>query len=79
MQELADEYRGHMIITHVSGPSLTVGPWIASYSAWKTSPDHSYCAVVNGALKQVFQTTESARSAATIEAKERLDDILDGV
>lgn len=77
MQELKDDHRGHVIITHASGPYLTEGPFIASYSVWKIEPNNSYRALVQGSLPTEFQTTESARSAATLEAKEKLDAVLD--
>ena len=75
MQQFPDDHRGHTIFAHASGP--TVGPWVASYSAWKIEPNNSYRAVVQGTVSGVFPSTEGAHAAATIEAKSRLDALLD--
>ncbi len=75
MQQFPDDHRGHTIFAHASGP--TGGPWVASYSAWKIDPDNSYHAVVQGTVPGVFQSTDDAHVAATIEAKSRLDALLD--
>ena len=75
MQQFPDDHRGHTIFAHASGP--TVGPWVASYSAWKIEPNNSYRAVVQGTVPGVFPSTDGAQAAATIEAKSRLDALLD--
>lgn len=76
MQEVKDDHRGHAIITSVSGPDLYAGPFIASYTVWKIEPNNSYRAVLQGALSDVFKVAEHARVAAMIEAKEKLDGVL---
>jgi hypothetical protein len=76
MQEMKDDHRGHAIITSVSGPDLKTGPFIASYTVWKIEPNNSYRAVLQGALPNAFEASESARAGAMLEAKEKLDTIL---
>lgn len=75
MQQFPDDHRGHTIFAHASGP--TEGPWVASYSAWKMDPNNSYRAVVQGTVAGVFLSTDGAHAAATIEAKSRLNALLD--
>ena len=77
MQEMKDDHRGHAIITSVSGPNLNSGPLVASYAVWKIEPNNSYHAVLQGALSNVFEASEEARSAAMLEAKNKLNAILD--
>ncbi len=77
MQELKDDHRGHAIITSVSGPDLNAGPFIAFYTVWKIEPNNSFRAVLQGALSKVFEASDNARAAAMIEAKEKLDPVLD--
>ncbi len=75
MQQFPDDHRGHTIFAHASGP--TGGPWVASYSVWKIEPNNSSRAVVQGTVPGVFPSTDGAHAAATIEAKSRLDALLD--
>jgi hypothetical protein len=75
MELFKDDHRGHTIFPHASGPS--VGPFVASYSAWKIEPNNSYRAVVQGTLVGTFQTKEVALSAAIEEAKNSIDNVLD--
>lgn len=75
MEQFPDDHRGHTIFAHASGP--TVGPWVASYTVWKLEPVNCYRAVVQGTVPGVFPSTDSAHAAATIEAKCRLDALLD--
>ena len=77
MQELTDDHRGHTIVTSASGPNLELGPWVASYSAWKIEENNSYRAVVQGALPGTYQSAEAAHAEASLESKEQLDRILD--
>ncbi len=77
MKELADDHRGHTIITTVSGPIINSEPFVASYSVWKIEKNNSYRAVIQGSLSNIFQSSESARVAAVLEAKEKLDEIID--
>jgi len=77
MQELKDDHRGHAIITSVSGPNLNSGPFIASYTVWEIKPNNSFRAILQSALSKVFEAPDDARAAAMIEAKEKLDAVLD--
>lgn len=77
MIELNDDHRGHVIVPSASGPNLTDGPFIGSFSVWKNKPNNSYVAVVQGSLPTEFETADSAISAAVLKAKEKLDAILD--
>lgn len=75
MAEFPDDHRGHTIFPHASGP--TVGPWVASYSAWCIELNDSYRAVCQGTLPGVYQSPEEARAAAVAEAKRSIDALLD--
>jgi hypothetical protein len=77
MQEMKDDHRGHAIITILSGPDLNVGPFLASYAVWKIEPNNSYRAVLQGAVSDAFSISSEARAAAMLEAKEKLDAVLD--
>ena len=77
MQEMKDDHRGHAIITSVSGPNLNSGAFVASYAVWKIEANNSYCAVLQGALSNTFDASDEARSEAMVEAKVKLDAVLD--
>ncbi len=75
MEPFSDDHRGHTILTHASG--FTTGPWVASYSVWKREPINCYRAVVQGTVPGVFASVDGAHESAAIEAKGRLDALLD--
>ncbi len=76
MEELGDSYRGHVISAGASGP--TEGPWKASYIVLKIEPNNSYRLILQGSLLlDGLQAIEGARSAARLEARTKLDSMLD--
>lgn len=75
MQNLPDEYRGHAVFSHASGPAC--GPWVPGFSVWKIEPNNCYIAILQGVLSEAFESPESARAAAVTEAKYRIDSLLD--
>lgn len=74
MQEFSDDYRGHSIYPHVSGPIR--GPWRATFLACKIGPNSSQRVVLQGAVPGIFESVETANQAAVVEAKLRLDALL---
>ena len=77
MTENSEYHREHVIIPSVSGPVLNNGPLVAFYTVWKPEGNNSYRAVLQGSLERLFNTMEEAHSAALIEAKAKLDEVLD--
>jgi len=75
MSQSENNYRDHIIYTHSSGP--TGGPWVASFSVWKTGPNNSYRAVLQGSLPGTFPSMDEAHAAANVESRARLDAVLD--
>lgn len=77
MNKMEDNHRGHSISTHVKRSNLNSGPYIASYVIWRIDPNNSYHGVLSGNLKQSFDNSNDADSAAMKEARKELDAILD--
>ena len=75
MSHFDNNYRGHVIYTHVSG--RTCGPWTAAYSIRKVESNNSYEVILQGALPITFYSSKSSHSAAIIAAKAKLDTSLD--
>jgi len=75
MSNSENNYREHIIITSASGP--VGGPWIASYTIWKSEDNNSHKAVLQGQISELYKTAEEAHSAATIESRSKLDVLLD--
>lgn len=79
MEGLRENYRGHAIVTIVSGPNPDAPPFVASYSVWEIEPNNSHEAVLQGYLSPVYLDSDTAREAATLEAREKLDAVLDSL
>ena len=75
MNQPENNYRDHVIITSYSGP--TNGPWLGNYSIWCLDEDQKYIEVLNGFVKDIFNKTDDAVTAATEEAQTKLDGYLD--
>jgi len=69
-----NNYRGHVIIPSASGPSA--GPWLGNYSVWRLEDDGRYTEVLEGFVQEVFSNIDSATTAATNEARIKLDEYL---
>lgn len=74
MDGFDNEYMGHMIFFHASGPDA--GPWVGNYSVLATNDQSELYSVLHGIATGTFSSIELATSAASTQARQRLDDFL---
>jgi len=69
-----DDYKGHMIFCHESGPEY--GPWIGVYSVWGQDGNSGAYCVLNGSSTSSYSAKALACEGAEQEAKKRIDALL---
>jgi len=74
MDSFRDDYKGHMIFTHASGPQS--GPWVGSFSAWSIDKDGLYECVSQSIASDSCHSEKFAERVALTDAKKRIDKLL---
>lgn len=74
MDGFSNEYKRHMIYTHVLGPET--GPWVANYSVLAINDQSELYSVLHGTATGAFSSFDVATSAASEQARQRIEDFL---
>jgi len=74
MDLFRDDYKGHMICTHASGPES--GPWVGSFSVWSVDEAGEYSCVSQSSPSDAYHSKKFADRVAATEAKRRIDSLL---
>lgn len=74
MELFRDDYKGHMIYAHASGPDS--GPWVGLYTVWALNGHSDATSVLHGSVEGSYSSIKFACSVAREQAKRRIDVLL---